>query len=365
MKAIVFTVTNDLVYDQRMQRICNSLAQAGYDVTLIGSKHKASAPCTSQLFRQKRIHCLNKKGFAFYAEYNIKLFLHLLFQNKADAYCCIDLDTLLPVFFISKWKKAKLVYDAHEYFSQQKEIITRPRIYSFWHWIEKTWVPRIPNGYTVSQSIAEAFEKEYGVRYKVIMNTPLLRQAAPVNKSETAPVLLYQGAVNHARGLEYLIPAMKQIEAVLHIYGDGNFMDDAHQLIQQNNLEDKVLLMGKADPMELRQITQSAYLGLNLVEPVGLNQWYSLANKFFDYIHANIPQVTMNFPEYKRINDVFLVAVLIDQLSENEIARAVNSLIHDREKYQQLQANCASAATQLNWQNEEKKLIDFYNNLLG
>jgi glycosyltransferase involved in cell wall biosynthesis len=177
--------------------------------------------------------------------------------------------------------------------------------------------------------------------------------------------LLYQGAVNHARGLEYLIPAMKQIEAVLHIYGDGNFMDDTRQLIQQNNLEDKVLLMGKADPMELRQITQSAYLGFNLVEPVGLNQWFSLANKFFDYIHAGIPQVTMNFPEYKRINEAYPVAVLIDQLSENEIARAVNSLMSNQGIYQQLQSNCARAAAQLNWQNEEKKLIEFYHNLLG
>ncbi len=365
MKAIVFTVTNDLVYDQRMQRICNSLAQAGYDVTLIGSRHRGSAPTTSKSFGQKRIYCYFTKGFAFYAEYNIKLFFHLLFRKKSDAYCCIDLDTLLPVTCISRWKKSKLVYDAHEYFSQQKEIITRPRVYAFWHWIEKTWVPKIPHGYTVSQSIAEAFEKEYGVQYEVIMNAPLLHPTMPTTKGEKEAILLYQGAINHARGLEYLIPAMKQIEAVLHLYGDGNFMEEARRLIQQNNLSEKVLLKGKTDPMQLANLTHTAYLGLNLVEPVGLNQWYSLANKFFDYIHAGIPQVTMNFPEYRRINKQFPVAILLDELNEHSIADAVNQLLHQPSKYAQLQSRCGEAAKALNWQQEEIKLIAFYQKILG
>jgi hypothetical protein len=42
LKKLAFTVTNDLNYDQRMQRICGTLANAGYDVLLIGRKLKTS-----------------------------------------------------------------------------------------------------------------------------------------------------------------------------------------------------------------------------------------------------------------------------------------------------------------------------------
>ena len=39
---IIFTVTNDLNYDQRMIRICNSLSQRGYDIKIIGRKFNDS-----------------------------------------------------------------------------------------------------------------------------------------------------------------------------------------------------------------------------------------------------------------------------------------------------------------------------------
>ena len=52
---IIFTVTNDLNYDSRMIRICNSLSDAGYNVTLVGTRFKKSAPLQQQNYRQKRI----------------------------------------------------------------------------------------------------------------------------------------------------------------------------------------------------------------------------------------------------------------------------------------------------------------------
>ena len=178
-------------------------------------------------------------------------------------------------------------------------------------------------------------------------------------------IILYQGAVNEARGLEFLIPAMKNIDATLHIYGDGNFMEPVKELISANNLTAKVLLKGKVLPEQLDAVTQGAYMGLNLVENTGLNQYYSLANKFFDYIHNGLPQVTMNFPEYKVVNDEFEVAVLIDDLKEETIATAINWLLNDKGTYDRLQQNCLKAREELNWQHEEKKLIAFYEYLFN
>lgn len=361
LKRITFTVTNDLNYDQRMMRICTSLAVAGYTVTLIGTKSNTSPPLSLKKYKQNRLYTFCKKGFGFYAEYNIRLFFYLLF-TKTDIICCIDLDTILPVWLASKLKKTERVYDAHEYFSQQKEIVTRPGIFRVWQWIEKKFVPRFKIGYTVSQSIASKFKELYGVDYEVIRNMPLLK-TLPVKTTLDEKIILYQGAVNEARGLEFLIPAMKTINARLDIYGDGNFMMQTKKLIAANNLQDKVFVKGKVLPEELEALAQNAYMGVNLVEYIGMNQYYSLANKFFDYISNGLPQVTMSFPEYKKINDEFEVAVLADSLQKETLTVAINKLLNDEALYKRLQQNCITARQVLNWQNEEKKLIAFYKNI--
>src|SRR5438128_9931470 len=99
-KKIFFTVTNDLSYDQRMQRICGSLASNGYEVTLVGRNKRSSPPLVKMNFNQKRITCWFQKGKWFYREYNCRLFLYLFFR-RMDAICAIDLDTILPCLYIS------------------------------------------------------------------------------------------------------------------------------------------------------------------------------------------------------------------------------------------------------------------------
>jgi len=356
---ILFTVTNELNYDQRMIRICNSLTKAGNNVKIIGVKHPNSPDLEDKNYHQKRLPVFFHKGFGFYFEYNLRLFIYLLFQ-KTDIFCCIDLDTMLPVYFVSFFKRKIKVYDAHEYFSQQKEIITRPKIYRVWHFIERTFVPKFLNGYTVSNGIKEEFLKYYHVKYEVIKNVPVLKFRKNIIKEK---IIIYQGSVNEGRGFEYLIPAMQNVNALLFIYGDGNFLEKAKNIVGKNKLENKIIFKGKFLPDDLKKITSQAYIGINLVEPIGKNQYLSLANKFFDYIHNAVPQLTMNFPEYKKINDEFEVAVLINDLSSSSISKSLNFLLDNKEVYLRLQENCIAARNVFNWQNEEKKLIRFYEEL--
>ncbi|MDE3183592.1 MAG: glycosyltransferase [Bacteroidota bacterium] len=341
-----------------MIRICNTLSAAGHQVILIGVKFGDSPSLEEKKYEQKRVKVFRKKGFGFYFEYNMKLFFFLLLQ-KADIFCCIDLDTMLPVYFISVLKNRKRVYDAHEYFSEQKEILTRRNVYRFWHFIEKRLVPKFQNGYTVSEGIAKEFKKKYGVDYAVIRNMPLLKPLTGEPSSQKN--ILYRGSVNEGRGFEYLIPAMKNVDAHLFIYGDGNFLAQAKSLVKENQLDNKIFFKGKVLPNELDKITRQSFIGINLVEPIGANQVLSLANKFFDYMQNGIPQVTMNFPEYKKINEAFEVAVLIDELSVTSIEKALNRLLQDEELYFRLKQNCLKARDVYNWQNEEMKLLGFYN----
>jgi glycosyltransferase involved in cell wall biosynthesis len=358
----VFTVTTDLTYDQRMIRICTSLAYAGYDVMLVGRKMKASLPLTVQPFKQKRLFCFFEKGKLFYAEYNIRLFFYLLFKQM-DCIGAIDLDSILPCYLISRIKKITRVYDAHELFCEMKEIATRPAIYKAWKKIERYTVPKFANGYTVNQPIADEFNKMYGVKYEVIRNIALLRDINTLQKKDK--FILYQGAVNEGRSFETLIPAMKAVNCTLIICGDGNFMQQAQQLVLENNLQNRVIFKGKVKPDELRTITQQAYIGITLFENKGLSNYYSLANRFFDYLHASIPQLCVNYPVYKEINDKYPVAILADDISEKNIAVLLNNLLKNEVEYIKLQQNCLTARQELNWQQEEKKLIQFYKKILG
>lgn len=361
MKTIYFAVISDLSFDQRMMRICRSLSLNGYRVVLVGKKINTSIPLQQAPYQQVRLHCFFSAGKLYYLEFNLKLFLFLLFK-KMDAICAIDLDTIVPCYWISKIKRIKRVYDAHELFCEMQEIVSRPAIYRFWKRVERWVVPKFKYGYTVDEPIADEFNKMYGVNYEVVRNIPLLDTGLKAT-CHTGDFLIYQGSVNEGRSFETLIPAMQTIPAVLQIYGDGNFMQRVKTLIKNYNLENKVALKGPIPPDELRLITPTAKLGITLFERRGLSNYYSLANRFFDYLHAAIPQLCVNYPAYQAINRQYEVAVLIDDLSPENIAKEINSLLTDEMLYNRLRENCILARQAFNWQKEETKLLTFYKSL--
>jgi len=366
LKRIVCTVTNDLSYDQRMQRICSSLANNGFEVLLVGRKRPNSVALTQMPFEQKRLYCFFDKGFAFYAEYNLRLFFFLLF-TRAAILCAIDLDTILPVYFSSVLRKRQRVYDAHELFTEQKEIVTRPRVQKIWLAIEKFAVPRFKHGYTVNQFIVDELHRRYGVAYGMVRNLPVTygdNSPGDTNLQLPAiPWIIYQGAVNEGRSFETFIPAMQWVNAPLLIYGDGNFFEQTRQLIHQYKLENKVLLKGYTKPALLKQITPHASIAVTVFEQTGLNQYYSLSNRFFDYIMSCVPQVCVNYPEYQAINDQHGIALMIDDTKAETIAAALNKLLEDTVLYRTIKNNCLKARTLFNWEREEQTLLRFYREL--
>ena len=356
-RKIYFTVTNDLDTDQRMIRICTSLAHQGYEIMLVGRQLGNPASPEQLPFDRKKLRCLFNKGFLFYAEYNVRLLVYLLFK-KIDLVCAIDLDTVVPCYCISRIKKIPRVYDAHELFCEMKEVVTRPRVHSFWKGLEKYFVPRFAKGYTVSDAIAKEFSRMYGSDYAVIRNLPVLREFQSTGKKPQS--ILYQGAVNQGRCFETLIPAMAIVDAVLIICGDGNFLQQARALVTKYSLENKVLFEGRKSPAVLRDYTLNASIGVTLFENNGLSNYLSLGNRFFDYMHAGIPQLCVNFPSYNEINGQYEVALLINDADPASIAVGLNRLLHDEELYQRLTGNAMEARKIFNWQNEEKILIGFY-----
>ncbi|MDX2000879.1 MAG: glycosyltransferase [Chitinophagales bacterium] len=355
MKTIIFTVTNDLSYDRRMQRICGSLVRAGFKVTLVGRQLRESKPLEVAGYAQKRLICWFRKGKLFYLEFNIRLFWYLLFQ-QADIYGAIDLDTLVPNVWVGKWKGKKVVYDAHEYFSEVPEVVHRPTVKKIWEWVASTFIPKVDAAYTIGPALAKIFQERYGLPFETIMNVPSLQpDVQPQGK-----YLLYQGALNKGRGLEALIMAMHQIDKPLKIAGEGDLSANLRAMVQSEGLEQKIEFLGFVKPADLPALTQGAWLGFNLLENMGLSYYYSLANKCFDYIQAGVPTLNMDFPEYKALNQQFEIGLLLDNLDSSTIVKAVTDLEARPELYHRLSQNCFLAKKQLNWQAEEQKLVNLY-----
>jgi glycosyltransferase involved in cell wall biosynthesis len=370
-KRIFCTVTNDLNYDQRMIRICTSLTRVGYEVTLVGRETRGSLPLADRPFRQHRMRMWFGRGKLFYLEYHIRLSLYLLRQNM-DGVCAIDLDSILPCYLISWLKRVPRVYDAHELFCGMQEVVSRPFIHKIWSAVERFAVPAFRHGYTVSDQIAAEFRRLYGVEYTVIRNLPVLEQEGVGGRADgdrirgtRERVILYQGAVNEGRCFETLIPAMQHVDARLLICGEGNYLEQTRALVRQYNLGEKIEFRGNVRPEELKAITGQAYCGLTLFDRRGVSNYYSLANRFFDYMEAGIPQLAMNYPAYREINNSYRIAVLIDEPGAGEISDGLNELLNNTDLYHTLSEGCKEARLHYNWQEEEKILIRFYHHLFS
>lgn len=365
MQKIILTVTNDLSYDQRMIRICTTLAEGGYSVRLVGRRQRASAALRHRPFEQVRLGCFFEKGKFFYAEYNLRLFFYLLF-HRFDLVCSIDLDTLMPGYAVARLKGKPCVYDAHEYFTEVPEVVRRPKIRWFWNRVAGFFIPRVRHAYTVGPMLAKEMTRLYGIPFEVIRNVPWLSAQNSRPDWDGPKIILYQGWLNEGRGLETAISAMSFLEdCELWLAGEGDLSEELRELTLKMGLTDKVRFLGFLQPEDLRLVTLKAHIGLNLFERKGLSYYYSLANKTFDYIQAGVPSVQMDFPEYRHLQDAHGVFCLIAGLDPRQLAFTIQGLLDDRKEYDRIRQNCIEIKKELCWEKEAEKLLLFYREIFS
>ena len=359
-KSVVFAVTNDILPDRRMHRICDTLQQEGYDVTLVGRELPQSNTLPAYRFSTHRIKCMFKRGPGFYAEYNIRLNKYLR-RIKPEIFAAVDYDTLKGVVRAGRKLKGRIVFDAHEWFEEVPELEGRIKVKRYWQKIARQSLPHTDLRFAVSEGIASALHDTYHQPFEVIHNFPLLSDQEP--SAIRDDIIVYVGVLNKGRGLEAMIKSMHEINAVLWLIGTGDIEQQLRTLVVQEQLSHKVLFKGFVLPEQLSEYLWQARIGINLLDQSSKSYKYSLANKFFDYVHAGVPQVTMDFPEYHRFNQQHRVAALIGDLKESSIVYAINHLLDDRNYWFTYHTTCLEARQDWNWQKEAPKLLSLFKNL--
>ena len=365
-KKVIISVVSDLVTDQRVNRAAITLHNIGMEVILVGRRLNRSLPLQQRPYKTKRFKLWFETGPLFYLSYNIRLFIYLLFQ-KADIFFSNDLDTLAANFIASKLKKVKLVYDSHEYFTEVPELVKRPFKQSIWLKIEKWIFPKLKNVMTVNDSIAEIYFKKYKVNVKVVRNVPFAADLSlPVesrnnwNIPSGVKIFLFQGAgINIDRGAEESIEAIKMVEgAVLLFIGGGDVIEHLKSRVSESGLSEKVFFIPKQPFNELIKFTRMADFGITLDKNTNLNYRFSLPNKLFDYIQANLPVLCSDLVEVKRIIEKYDIGIVVSAYDPQNLADKMKEMMSDDTSLARWKNNLNIAAAELNWEKEQQKFIE-------
>jgi len=346
------------------------VSELGYEVKIIGRKQRHYCSSDSVPFGTTRFKMLFRKGFLFYAFFNMRLLFFLLF-SKADVLVANDLDTLLPNYIVSKFKKIPVVYDSHEYFTGVPELNGRPFVKAFWKSIEKFVFPKLKNVITVSDSIADLYEKEYNNRPSVVRNcSGLLKDIIPspredLNIRKDSFVLILQGGgINIDKGAEELVHAVSTIDDVeLLIAGSGDVIASLESIVRDLRIGERVHFLPAMPWKKLIGYTMMADAGMCLEKDTNINYRLSLPNKLFDYIAAGKPVIAGNLPEIEKIVVENNCGVIIRSITPEHIRNAVIELRDNTKLRSELTLNSARAALLLNWQNESETVKRIYNNL--
>lgn len=369
---VIFSVTNCICHDQRILKIAETVSSLNCNILIIGRKSGDCCNSGTVPFGTKRFIMIFRKGFLFYAFFNIRLFFYLLFHNS-DILVSNDLDTLLPNFLVSRIKKISLVYDSHEYFTGVPEIQQRPFVKWVWKLIEKSIFPRLKYVMTVSDSIAEKYFTEYACMPLTIRNlsrksniiVPFSREELELDPSHL--LLILQGTgINIDRGGEELIDAVNLTDKVsLLIIGSGDQYEFLVEKTAGLGLTDRIKFIPKVPWNVLMKYTRSADAGISIDKNSNLNYLFSLPNKLFDYISAGIPVIATNLPEIGKILKEFNCGILLSGTDPVEISKAM-VLLRDNNNYlTDLKNNSKAAAESLNWEYESKKVEKLYKSIIN
>jgi glycosyltransferase involved in cell wall biosynthesis len=365
---VYISVTNDIITDQRVDKTARSLLKLGIDISVIGRLTRKTFQIPVRPYKLKRFRLLFNKGPLFYAEYNIRLFFFLLLR-KCDILIANDLDTLPANYLAGKIRRKKVVYDSHEYYTEVPELAGRNFTRRVWTTIEKCILPHIKCSYTVCESIAKIYSEKYNIRMQVIRNLPEYIKVLPEIKvsirQQGEKVIVYQGSLNMARGLELAIEAMNHIDmAKLVIIGDGDITGKLKKMADKPALRNKVQFISRMPYDELVSYTIQADLGISLEEKIGLNYYYALPNKLFDYIQARIPVLVSDFPEMARIVKDYGIGRAVSVSDPLQLASIMREMIEDKSQIKIWKQNLEEAARRLCWEQEEDKLLSIYSDII-
>ena len=369
MKKVLVVTLSSLNNDSRILKTIFSLQKNNYIVETISNKTTKEFNFKNYNigYTPKRYLGIPKLGILIFWFKIFKLIFKL--NLKPFNYIhCNDLGTLPIGVFIYKFlnKNLNIIYDAHEYETEMNGMnIVDKKMASF---IEKRLIKYASSVITVSESIANEYVRLYNIEKPyLVLNTPkfqkidkkdIFRETFNISKEQT--IFLYQGGLNSGRGIEIILETFKELDnsSVIVFLGYGALENKIQNLAKEYS---NIYFHKAVAPNILMNYTSSADFGISLIENTSLSYRYSLPNKIFEYIMAEIPLLVSNLDEMKKVVEDNKIGFIIEEYNPKSLKKSIiKALKIDKSNFKE---NLLIAKEKYNWEEQEKTLLSIYKNI--
>ena len=269
-----------------------------------------------------------------------------------------------------KKAKKKVIYDVHEDLPRQiygkpyLNNLIKPLISNFVEYIENYISKKLDYIITATPFITERFQKKINNTVD-IRNYPLLNEIKSdfdFNKKENE--ICYVGGISEYRGICELIESLNHSKIKLNLAGDFDSEYLEHKCKNSKGWK-FVDYHGFVSRKEIAGILNKSKIGIVTLHPL-VNYLDSLPVKMFEYMFAGIPVIASDFPLWIKIVNDNHCGINVNPLDSNEIASAVQELLSNPDKAEEMGKNGQKAVKEkYNWSIEEKKLLKVYKDILG
>lgn len=301
-----------------------------------------------------------------FVEWSLKIFSGLKKRNINVVHCHHLLT--LPIGALFKtFRKAKIIYDAHELETERNEWSgIKKAIAKIFERILMSYVDQL---IVVSDSISEWYKTQYNLKeVSVIKNVPyrqdnrgirsnILKERFNIQDNEI--LFIYQGSLNKGRGIEILLNAFSQADKKKHILFMGHGTLESTVKFYETNFSN-IHFYPSVNPAEVISYTTCADVGISLIENTCLSYKYSLPNKMFEYIFSGLPLIVSNLPDMGKIIDDFKCGWKVS-INKNSVSDLIKSI--SKENIEEKRYNVLNCKDNFGWDIEEKKLLRIYRNL--
>ena len=363
-------VSSDFDSDPRVQKEAWSAHRIGHYVTVFCRSADNHYP-----FKVVPVNITRVEGSLAKLVERFSFFIKILtkrIKDRPDIIHANDLDMLPLGWLMSKKLKSKLVYDAHELWTDANRNVN-PIIVKFAYYFERFFSRRADATVAVSNLRAEAMAEILNIEKPfVVMNSPMYQKTdhlkAPMdlhktlNLPENTKIVLHQGRYVAGRGIEESILSAKYLpdNIVLVFRGYGPIEDKLKQLLADEGLTEKVYFVPPVPMTELVNYAIGADLGLVLYKPVNKNNLYAAPNKLFEYMMAGVPIAGADIPYLKEIVLPLQIGKLFNPSDPKDVANTIIGLLSNEKELANMKKRTLKAAINYCWEAEYDKLENIY-----